>query len=152
MNSSSPINVTPNSVIPAVAVAILYQDGHFLMQLRDDIPTILYPGHWGFFGGHLEPNETPEEGVKREIWEEIAYDLQNPTIFDCYADERAIRHIFHAPLTVPLEQLVLQEGADLELVPPEDIAKGQCYSGKLDKVRPLGPIHQKILLDFLNSH
>ncbi|MEA5533846.1 NUDIX hydrolase [Crocosphaera sp. XPORK-15E] len=152
MNSSSPISVTPNSVIPVVALAILHQDGHFLMQLRDDIPTILYPGHWGFFGGHLEPNETPEEGVKREIWEEINYNLQNPTIFDCYADERAIRHIFHAPLTVPLEQLILQEGADLELVPPQDIEKGQCYSGKLDKVRPLGAIHQKILLDFLNSH
>jgi len=22
---------------------------------------IVYPGHWGLFGGHLEANETPEQ-------------------------------------------------------------------------------------------
>ena len=41
-----------------VAIAILYQDNKFLMQLRDNIPTIAYPGYWGLFGGHLEAGET----------------------------------------------------------------------------------------------
>lgn len=132
-----------------VALAILYQEGKFLMQLRDDIATIFYPGHWGFFGGHLEPEETPEVGLKREIWEEIAYQLENPSFFGCYADDVAVRYIFHAPLKVPLSHLVLQEGADFDLVPPEAIAQGQCYSQKLQQLRPLGDIHQKILLDFL---
>jgi len=50
-----------------VALAILEQDGRFLMQLRDDIPTILYPGVWGLFGGHLEAGESPEIGLKREL-------------------------------------------------------------------------------------
>lgn len=36
------------SEMPKVALAILHQDGKFLMQLRDDNPDILYPGHWGF--------------------------------------------------------------------------------------------------------
>ncbi|MEB3314276.1 MAG: NUDIX domain-containing protein, partial [Cyanobacteriota bacterium] len=40
---------------PEVAVAILYQSNQVLLQLRDDHPGIIYPGQWGFFGGHLEP-------------------------------------------------------------------------------------------------
>ncbi|NEQ86119.1 MAG: NUDIX domain-containing protein, partial [Moorea sp. SIO2I5] len=48
-----------------VAIAILYRQGQFLMQLRDNIPGILYPGLWGLFGGHIEPGETPIEALKR---------------------------------------------------------------------------------------
>ncbi len=148
MSFSSPINEIPSSP-RLVALAILYQDGQFLMQLRDNIPTILYPDRWGFFGGHLEPEETPEVGIKREVLEEISYQIENPTLFARYDDEVALRYIFHAPLTVPIEELVLQEGADLGLVSPDAVKKGECYSKKLDQVRPLGDIHQKILLDFI---
>ncbi len=52
-----------NETTPVVAMAILYREGKFLMQLRDDIPGILYPGLWGLFGGHLELDETPEVGL-----------------------------------------------------------------------------------------
>jgi 8-oxo-dGTP diphosphatase len=148
MSFSSPTNAIPSSP-RRVALAILYQDGQFLMQLRDNIPTILFPDQWGFFGGHLEPGETPEVGIKREVLEEISYHIEDPILFGNYDDEIALRYIFHAPLTVPMEQLVLQEGADLGLVSPDAVKKGECYSKKLHKVRPLGDIHQKILLDFM---
>ena len=135
-----------------VAIAILYQQDKFLMQLRDNIPTILYPGHWAFFGGHLEAGETPEEAVQREILEEIGYTLP-PTFsfFRTYPDEIAIRHVFFAPLEVELNQLVLTEGWDMGLLAVEDIHKGECYSAAAKAVRPLGPRHQRILLDFMNE-
>lgn len=38
-----------------VALAMLLRDGRWLMQLRDEIPTIVAPGCWGLFGGHLDP-------------------------------------------------------------------------------------------------
>ena len=61
-----------NAKLPVeVAIAILFKDGQFLLQLRDNIPTIIYPGHWAFFGGHVEPGETAEAGVWRELKEEI---------------------------------------------------------------------------------
>jgi 8-oxo-dGTP pyrophosphatase MutT (NUDIX family) len=132
-------------------MAILFQDGKFLMQLRDNIPGILYPGYWGFFGGHLEPGETPKEGVMREVQEEIGYCLNDARLFDCYGDAEAYRYIFYAPLQVPVAQLDLQEGWDLGLITPEAIAKGVAYSEKAKQERPLGPIHQKILLDFLKA-
>ncbi|MDJ0661027.1 MAG: NUDIX domain-containing protein [Crocosphaera sp.] len=150
MSFSSPTNAIPNNV-RRVALAILHQEGRFLMQLRDNIPTIIYPDRWGFFGGHLEADETPEMGVKREVIEEINYQISDPVFFCRYDDEVALRYIFHAPLTVPIEELNLQEGADLELVSPDAVKKGECYSKKLGDVRPLGKIHQEILLNFLET-
>lgn len=132
-----------------VSLAILFQNGKFLMQLRDDIPNILYPGHWGLFGGHLEAGEIPEEGVKREILEEINYPLINPIKWQTWENENIIRHIFSAPLTVPIDQLTLLEGWDLALLSPDEIKTGFHYSEKAQSTKPIGLPHQKILLDFL---
>lgn len=135
----------------AVALAILYSGDRFLMQLRDNIPGILYPGCWGFFGGHLEPGETPEVAMQRELIEEIGYAPPSFAKFRCYADTKAIRHIYHAPLTVGLDQLVLQEGWDLGFLTSEEIRQGSGYSAKAGQVRPLGTIHRQIVLDFLEN-
>ena len=48
-----------------VALAMLQRDGRWLMQLRDEIPSIVAPGCWGLFGGHLDPGETPEQALRR---------------------------------------------------------------------------------------
>ncbi|NET36853.1 MAG: NUDIX domain-containing protein [Cyanothece sp. SIO1E1] len=132
-----------------VAIAILYQQGQFLLQLRDNRPGIVYPGCWGFFGGHLEPDETPEAGLRRELIEEIGYSPPVLTAVGCYASANVLRHVYHAPLTVQIKDLVLQEGWDLGLLTPEDIQRGDRYSAKAGQVRPLGKPHQQILLDFL---
>lgn len=133
-----------------VAIAILYSSDRFLMQLRDDIPGIFYPGHWGFFGGHLDPGETPEAAVKRELWEEINYTPPWISKFGCYGDAKVRRHVFHAPLIVELEQLVLKEGWDMGLLTPEQIKAGCCYSPKARQIRPIGTPHQQILLEFID--
>lgn len=132
-----------------VAIAILYRDGQFLMQLRDNIPTILYPGYWGLFGGHIEPGESPEEAVYRELVEEIGYTATGLTRFGEYGDDRVIRHVYQGPLRVDVADLELNEGWDLGLLTPETIRQGECYSPIADQIRPLGPIHQKILLEFI---
>ncbi len=122
------------------------------MQLRDNIPGILYPGCWGFFGGHIEPGETPEEGIRRELLEEISYVPPELVKFDYYRDSQVIRHAFHGPLTVELDQLVLREGWDMGLIAPEQVRAGSSYSEKVGQLFPLGHPHQKILLDFLDKH
>ena len=138
-----------NSNLAQVAIAILYSQDRFLMQLRDNIPGIIYPGHWAFFGGHIDPGETPEEALMRELLEEISYTPPFVSEFRCYSDSQVIRHVFHAPLTVELNQLVLGEGWDMGLLTPEEIRAGERYSEKAGQVRPLGRPHQQILLDFL---
>ncbi|MBE9057563.1 NUDIX hydrolase [Sphaerospermopsis sp. LEGE 08334] len=140
-----------NHQIPQVAIAILYQDNKYLMQLRDNIPTIAAAGCWGLFGGHLEADETPEIALVREVKEEISYELPSFVKFGIYSDERVIRYVFQAPLLVGLEQLVLNEGWDMGLLTREDIERGSCYSAIAGEFRPLGIPHQKIMLDFITG-
>ena len=132
----------------SVAMAVLYQERHFLMQLRDDIEGILYPGKWGLFGGHLEIGETPLTGLIREVKEEINYAIDKPSLFKCYADSKVSRYIFFAPLKVSLTALELHEGWDLDLVPLSSIRLGRHYSQKAGEKKALGGIHRRILLDF----
>ncbi len=149
MNSRSANNYKAIAAPISVAMAILYRDGKFLMQLRDNIPNIFYPGVWGLFGGHIEPEETPEVALKRELTEEINYSVERLRKFYCYRDSEVVRHIFYAPLLVDLDSLELNEGWDLGLVSPQDIRRGRCYSKQARQERAIGSIHQKILLDFL---
>ncbi|PSR12438.1 NUDIX hydrolase [filamentous cyanobacterium CCP3] len=136
---------------PEVAIAILYQGDRYLLQLRDDIPTIAWPGHWAFFGGHLEPGERPDEAVYRELQEEIGYDAPQLALFQRSESETVVRHVYHGPLVVPVESLVLTEGLDLGLCSVEDIHRGHRYSARAQAERPIGPPHQELLLSFLEQ-
>ena len=141
--------MSPNS--HRVAIAILQQRGRLLLQLRDDIPGIVYPGYWAMFGGHIEPGETPEVAVKRELQEEIGYLAPMVSEFGRYPTPQVVRHVFHAPLAVGVEQLDLKEGWDLGLWTPEEIQRGDRYSERAGQVRALGTPHRQILLEFLDS-
>jgi 8-oxo-dGTP diphosphatase len=132
-----------------IAIAILPFEGKFLMQLRDNIPSIPSPGLWGLFGGHIEPGETPEVAVEREVLEEIGYQIQAWEKFGCYNDDRIVRHVFYAPLTVNLDQLVLGEGWDFGLITPAQLEAGSAYSAIATENRPLVALHQQIMLDFI---
>ena len=121
----------------------------FLMQLRDDIPGIAFPGSWGLFGGHLEPGEAPDTALIRELQEEISFSPQHFWQFNCYKYPEKIRHTYYMPLTVETEQLVLTEGWDFGLLSPTDICKGKAYSPVADQIRPIAEPTQQILLDFM---
>ena len=57
-----------------VAAAVLVGwDGRYLLQRRDDKPTIHMPDHWALFGGSLEPDELPAVGMARELEEELGF-------------------------------------------------------------------------------
>jgi 8-oxo-dGTP pyrophosphatase MutT (NUDIX family) len=136
--------------LPQVSIAILYRQDQFLLQLRDDIPGIAYPGYWGFFGGHLEFGETPEAALSRELLEEIGYRVPQATLFGHYPEAWVWRHVFAVPLIVEPEALTLAEGWDLGLFTHADILRGDRYSDRAGQVRPLAPPHQGILLDFIH--
>ena len=120
-----------------VALAMLQREGRWLIQLRDEIPTIVAPGCWGLFGGHLEPGETPEQALRRELLEEISWQPPDLELVMVHPIHRRTAHVFLGELSVPLGQLQLLEGQDLDLVNPEELLMGSIWSTKLAAHRPL---------------
>jgi 8-oxo-dGTP pyrophosphatase MutT (NUDIX family) len=51
-------------------------------------------GLFGLFGGGLEQDETPEEGMYREISEELSYVPTRPIYFSRYETNKGIIHVF----------------------------------------------------------
>lgn len=52
------------------SAVLLIQNGHYLLQHRDDRPGIADPGSYGIWGGISEDNESPEDSARRELLEE----------------------------------------------------------------------------------
>jgi 8-oxo-dGTP diphosphatase len=111
-----------------IACAILVDTlGRLLLQRRDDIPGILFPGRIGLFGGHRERNESFLECVVREIYEEIRYYVP-PERFALLArhdgvdpeiENGTVRSEFFISCNIPAEDLVITEGALLVAKPDE---------------------------------
>jgi 8-oxo-dGTP diphosphatase len=57
-----------------VAVGVLVRaDGAFLLTSRP--PGKVYAGHWEFPGGKIEPGETLQQALARELHEELGIDI-----------------------------------------------------------------------------
>jgi 8-oxo-dGTP pyrophosphatase MutT (NUDIX family) len=120
-----------------VALAMLHRQGRWLMQLRDDIPGIVAPGCWGLFGGHLDPGETAEQALRRELEEEISWRPQSMSFWMDHRNQRRLAHVFRVELTVPIAELRLREGQDMALITPEQLCSGTIWSHRLGAHRPL---------------
>jgi 8-oxo-dGTP pyrophosphatase MutT (NUDIX family) len=102
----------------AVAAIIVDDTGRYLMQLRDDIPRIFYPGHWGCFGGAVSAGEEPLTALKRELHEELEFaPAECSKIFSLDFDLIGItgrtnyRHYYVASTTeAEVERFILGEG------------------------------------------
>ena len=58
--------------IVQVTAAIIVSDGNILIAQRH--PSDRLAGLWEFPGGKIEVGETPEQCLKRELWEELEMD------------------------------------------------------------------------------
>ena len=124
---------TPNrSISDAVAAVMRGGDGRFLMQLRDARPDIWYPGVWGCFGGALDAGESPIEALRRELKEELEFELRDAVPISRFEfDLRSVGlgRYFRAYYLVTLEdadfrRLVLHEGQSMETFSYEELASG----------------------------
>lgn len=108
----------------AVMTVLVNESREVLLNLRDDLPHILYPNHWAILGGTVEDGESRDEAVKREIKEEIGYEVQECVEYCHVIDGMGAGHlvtIFIAPIDVAAEDLQLNEGAALRFFAHEEL-------------------------------
>ena len=140
-----------SDVMVEVSLAMVEKEGQWLLQLRDDLDWIVAPGCWGLFGGHLEPGESPEEALRRELLEEISWRAGTVHYRFAHRNAERVLHFFTATLLDPLDSLCLREGQDVVLASPEDLRKGSVWSPALRQFRPLAPSLQLALAHLWGS-
>jgi 8-oxo-dGTP pyrophosphatase MutT (NUDIX family) len=102
----------------AVMLLIVTPSGELLMHLRDEKVGILHPGCWAGFGGRVEPGESLEQALQREVLEETGiFTLANFTFLGDVVDEiaeggRGDRvHMYFSHGEIRIDDIELTEGA-----------------------------------------
>ena len=85
-----------------------------LLYLRDNKPGIAYPGCWDLLGGSLEPDESPDQCIMREVSEEIEFDLKTPQLFNRYDMADRVEHTYWLMHNLDIAKTPLHEGQRLQ--------------------------------------
>lgn len=113
----------------SVGALIHDEQKRVLLQRRDRKTSIYFPGLWGVFGGSCEGDETPEQAVVREIWEELSVRVDAPPLFlkwniQCsyLGEEPRERFFFNVAFDADMTtQIKLREGAEYRFFAVADL-------------------------------
>jgi 8-oxo-dGTP pyrophosphatase MutT (NUDIX family) len=123
---------TPAAPGRHVAAALLVTPaGAYLMQLRDDKPTIFLPNHWALFGGHVEPGEDAAAALVRELFEELEFRPRGAAFFTTMeivlpldAPRRDRLDFFEVPVDeAEIAAMVQHEGAGKRLFAADELLR-----------------------------
>ncbi len=117
-------------LIRGISLYLENDNGEFLLQLRtDDAPR--FPSYRAPPSGALEAGENPESCLKREMREELGITVSEPVFvrdYLWYSPEGSSlwynhNFLFWAETRIPIEEMVLGEGARIDFFPLEEIEK-----------------------------
>ncbi|MBF0239025.1 MAG: NUDIX domain-containing protein [SAR324 cluster bacterium] len=126
-----------------VGVILVNQCSRVLLNLRDLVPDILYPGYWSILGGHTEVGESLEMAAIREIKEEIGYSIPKMRVYAKTIDRAGqgdLVTLFIAEIDKRSEELELNEGRKLAYFSCQEILHAH-----------ITPYHKEVLLHFFNK-
>lgn len=74
----------PNTPRPVTVVALIHDNGRILFDRRADAPL------WGLIAGQVESDETLEDALRREVYEETGLAIDSFTLFGTFSDPSRI--------------------------------------------------------------
>lgn len=127
-----------------VTAAIIDHDGKFLMTRRkSDVP---YPLLWEFPGGKVEQDEDPQDGVVREIMEELAIEVSVTGIYDVIYYRYPERTVL-----VLAYRCRWLKGEVMDIEVDEHRWVAPCEVGKLELLPADRPLAERICREFADE-
>lgn len=107
-----------------VGVILVDGRGRFLLQLRDEIEGIAWPGMWGIVGGAIEVGESPYDAAVRETEEEVGQRVERLHLVGSIPAVwrgGGTLHLFCAGAPFLDAEIVVGEGQDARFFEPDEI-------------------------------
>ena len=111
------------------SIIFINDNRQVLLFLRDNIPTIPFPNMWDVPGGHVEPGETPEACIVREMKEEMELDLKHFSLFSIVDFRDRIEYTFWKKSNLDINRITLHEGQRLKWFDREEVEKTDLALG-----------------------
>ncbi|MEO6975114.1 MAG: Nudix family hydrolase [Gallionella sp.] len=139
-------NTTEKTKIVEVAAAVLQKpDGTFLLAQRP--PDKIWAGYWEFPGGKIEPGETPNHALVRELREELGIEVQTayPWVTRVYTYPHATVRLSFFRVTAWSGELHPREGQQFSWQRPLSLTLSPKEEREQVSVAPLLPANGPIL-------
>ncbi len=107
-----------------VGIILVDGQGRFLLQLRDEMEGIAWPGMWGIVGGAIEVGESPYEAAVRETEEEVGQRIEQLHLVGAIPavwSGGGTLHLFCGGAAFLDADIVVGEGQDARFFDPGDI-------------------------------
>ncbi len=93
-----------------IAVAVIFienDNGEFLIQKTSQEKG----GEFSSTGGHVDSGETPLVAIKREVKEELGFDIDNEHIveYGFMLFDKPIRYMYYLKKNIPIDKLTIQK-------------------------------------------
>ena len=132
---------------PASGAILVNDKKQIYLGLRTRQPGA---GLWELPGGFINLHESAEDGVKREIKEELGLDLNNLTFFKSYSNEYLYKGMQYYPLDLFFISKINSD--DIRQVDTEEFSEGKFFD--IDKI-PYEKLafesNKKVLKDYSKS-
>jgi len=121
-----PVLAHGGPVARVTATALIVREGRVLLGHRTS--AVRFARMWDAFGGHLEPGETPQEALRRELEEELGIGVKRADFLEVYEDvdptsgESFRHHLFLVTGWEGEPRIANEEHSEIQWFAPREVA------------------------------